>query len=131
MKQFLKIALIFCCVLPSCSSIPKDFRISVTIPQSIGVSESEVRANIANSRVNNGSSHLLEITIFYFNAGTEVFSYTGKDNFSYATKNGSMRALLRFKSGNKLGKVFFLEADGGSKKEILERFGMKLNQLLE
>ncbi|MFC1670583.1 hypothetical protein ACFL20_09330 [Spirochaetota bacterium] len=114
----------------SCSSIPRNFRINVNIPENIRISKAEIISNIKTDRYRKDSNNILEVTVFYYSSGVEVMKYTEKTRFTYSTKNGSIKAILKFKKNRKIEEIIFISAKGKNKEEILKNFSLKMREVL-
>lgn len=74
----------------------------------------------------------VEIVIFSYSSGKELFSYS-EDNpgdILSSTQTGKIEALVKIKQDNKLVKVLFINAAGNSKKDILHKLANASHEAL-
>jgi hypothetical protein len=113
--------------LPSCSSaILKN--VDVTVPPPWDITPQEIQQALeTDSRLSRQSSegYLCEIVVYRFIEGIESWtlqinnSGDQEDNLKKVFKPGRIKVLVKLHKNNKLKKVFFIEATGLGKEDIL------------
>ncbi len=103
----------------SCSGKVKSVStVSITVPESLVVSESEIRASLPEGLISSESEYQLEIAVYSFSSGIETINYSGSD-FNVGHREGNIKAVLKLNSGGKLIENRFIEASGNGKDAVL------------
>ncbi|PKL35539.1 MAG: hypothetical protein CVV44_22325 [Spirochaetae bacterium HGW-Spirochaetae-1] len=92
------------------------------------LTEEEVRQILPHHIIAPSERDVLEITVFRFSSGIERLNYDGNDTFTEETRNGEIKVLLKIRSGNRVRKVFFIQASGKDKEEILRNLALELER---
>jgi hypothetical protein len=95
---------------------------SVSIAGNMGINEGEVFAAVSSVlKRSQSNQYVIEIIIFSYSSGKEVFSYLedNPDNIKIKTYSGNINALVKIKQEKSLQKVFFLRAEGNGEEEII------------
>jgi hypothetical protein len=104
---------------------------AVSVAPNIGITEREAIAAVSSVlKETNSGRYLIEIVIFSYSSGKEVFSYpeNNPDKMNIKTFSGNISALLKFKQEKVLQKVIFLEAEGNGKEEILRGLAKEIQR---
>jgi len=134
MKEFLIIIFLF---LLSCG---RNYRSDtctcnyvVSVPANIVLKKEEVDAAISGVLKKNRTDILsIEIVIFGYTSGKEVFSFPGntREDTSVRTYEGNIKALLKIKRQDALAEVLFLKAVGNGKEEILRGLAGEIRRVI-
>lgn len=98
-----------------------------------GIKKSEVEKIFSKLfRKDNGSTNIIEIVIYGYSSGKMIFQYSGNksDEIKRDLYHGVIEALVKIKKRGELEKIYFLEASGKSKKDIIENLAIKTKMLL-
>ncbi len=103
----------------------------ITIPPGIDLNERDIRERLPSSIAGvRCACDTIEIVIYYYSAGTEKLSYGDTGNFSSTSNDGSVKSLIKLKKNGSLRRVFFVDADGSGKEEILANFSRAISGIL-
>lgn len=133
MREFLII--IFAILVISCGRIYKYdnciYNYAVSVAPNIGITEGEAVAAISSVlKQNITDRYLIEIVIFSYSSGKEVFSYpeNNPDKMDIKTFSGNISALVKIKQEKSLQSVIFLKAEGNGKEEILRGLAKEIQR---
>ena len=122
--------------MPACSHNIniKDYSIKISTPihRDKGISREEVETLFFKIfKKNSYSPNLIEIVIYSYSSGKEIFFYSGNknSNINSDVQTGSMEALVKIKQQGKLINIYFIKAKGKSKIEIIENLAKEVEKL--
>jgi hypothetical protein len=133
MKEYLIIVLVFS--LLSCGRNYKSdncvSNYTISVAGNIVLNKEEVSAALSSVlKENIGNPFSIEIIIFGYSSGKEVFSFfdNNQENNNIKTYAGNISALVKIKHENTLQKVLFLNANGNGKEEILRELAREIGR---
>ncbi len=106
---------------------------SVSIGNNLAIDKTEVESAVSSVfNYRQADNNSVEIVIYGNSSGKEIFSYSGDEQkeIQLKTQPGRIEALIKVKIDNQLKDVFFIEASGNSREEILKQLAVKLRQTL-
>ena len=113
----------------SCNSQYKSFKqVTVSIPEHLNLTESDIINKIPKKLIDKSSSHDLELTIFAFSGGTEKINYTGDDNFIVSLSDAYIKILVKVVKNSEIIETRMIEASGKDKIDAIENAINELSQ---
>jgi hypothetical protein len=109
------------------------YNYSVFIAENINIGKSEAVAAVASVLNHSRESlYTVEIIIFGYSSGKEVFSYLEdkQEDVHIKSYSGRINVLLKIKQDNKLERAIFLNSAGNSKEELLHGLSKELRKAL-
>ncbi|MBN2401118.1 MAG: hypothetical protein JXN64_01840 [Spirochaetes bacterium] len=107
---------------------------SVSVEGHWSISKEEISKAVSSVlKQNETSRYSVEITVFGYSSGKEVFYYfkdNSPDDIKIKTYSGNINALVKIKKQKILRKVIFLNAEGNSKEEILQALAKELQRAI-
>lgn len=112
-----------------------DFLIKITIPiQTLQEISKEEIKNIFYKTFNKNpySSNLIEIVIFSYSSGKEIFFFPSNKNskIKSAIQKGSIEAILKIKHQGELKDIYFIKANGKSMVEMIENLTIEARKVV-
>ena len=105
----------------SCNSQYKSFKqVTVSIPEHLNLTESDIINKIPKKLIDKSSSHDLELTIFAFSGGTEKINYTGDDNFIVSLSDAYIKILVKVIRNSEIIETRMIESSGKDKIAAIE-----------
>ena len=131
MKASIIIILSIC--LASCFNNYKSgkcaFEYSVSVGENLSISQADVETAVSSVMKKEAAEFGIDILIFGYSAGKEVFSYTGSEDKPAAKLfPGKIDSVVKIKVKNEIKKTVFISASGNNKDEILSAFALKLRK---
>ncbi len=121
----------------SCSHNQKSndsyYRILISVQDGIKITADEAREILYKKiKQNRKSQNLAEIIIYSHSSGKETFFYSkdSNDNIKRDNHQGSIKILLKIREDNKLTDVYFFQATGNSKVELIEKIAFEVRKVL-
>lgn len=109
------------------------YNYTISIGNNISIDKAEAdSAFLPVLRQNPDSRLSVEIVIFSFSSGKELFSYSEDKpgDILSSTQIGKIEALVKIKQDNNLVKVLFINATGNSKKDVLHKLAIASREAL-
>lgn len=103
--------------------------ITAMVPPEIGLEPAEIETSLAREGVRCPDGGSLVLSVYYYSESIEEMSVSD-EGMTETVKPGRIKVLLKYRSGSKLKKVFFLEASGNSKQEILDNLAREVRRKL-
>lgn len=104
-------------------------RISVRVPSTTSLSPEEIRSFLPpDSKTVGRDSGNLEIVVTRYSPGIRRLSYAG-DSITEKFDRAYIHTLVTFRRDNRVEKVYFIEARGRSREELLRNLARKISPL--
>ena len=122
----------------SCMPHVKDMSfppITISVPPGMPIKEKEL-VQILESKLGplkNTKKYRVELLIVSYTSGKEIFSLSDKSNDSIKVNrtSGSIEAMIKIRALNRIKKVYFIQATGRTKDEIIDNLVEKIKEVLD
>jgi hypothetical protein len=114
------------------------FNYSVHTADHIAIGEGELLESVSSVlKFNRASRYKIEIVLFGYSSGKEVFSYSGdsssgdsSDDMGTGIYPGRLEALVKIREGDKLKEAVFIKATGKTRDELIKNLAGEIRRLL-
>ena len=109
----------------------EDRQVKLVILQGVSLSAGEITRHLPGMTITGSDRDAgREITVYYFSAGVERYSYSDNGIITFSNPPGTIKALVKLRKGGRLKKVFFVSSSGKSREEIIRNFAGKIMKIL-
>jgi hypothetical protein len=125
-------------VIVACMPQVKDMSfppITISVPPDMPIKEKEL-VQILESKLGslkNTIKYPVELLIVSYTSGKEIFSLSDEsnDNIKVNRTRGSIEAMIKIRVLNRIKKVYFIQATGRTKDEIIDNLVGKIKEVLD
>ena len=143
MKNIILLIMLLCQTSCAVNYKYKDctYNYSVRIGDHIAIGEAELLEAVSSAlKYNKASEHKIEIIIFGYSSGKEVFSYSqgssvenpqdGIDDIEIGIHPGRLEALVKIKIKDELKDAVFIKTTGKTREELIQKLIIEIRNLL-
>ncbi|HRZ25468.1 MAG TPA: hypothetical protein P5346_05035 [Spirochaetota bacterium] len=116
-------------VLAAALPCPARGTIRAVVPPELGLKAEEIETALAREGVICPSGSAIVLAVYFYTESIEEMAYSG-EGVTSSQRPGRIKVLMKFRTGNRLKKVYFLEAAGNEKREILDNLAREARRAL-